>query len=493
MHPGRMRKPTEPLVAPHDHVEPATPQQRVRKVLMFLTVCATIAAFVAVAAGYGAKPSRVERAELALAKSETGSSEAALAYRQLKAALHKQQEQMKLLNKAELAKTHKLAVQEAHHLSKLDEEEAEDADDSADDAATDDAASDDAADDDAPVEDDEAATESKVPDPEEAKKKAAEVADKAKDALAKSQADLMKAVDDLLPGGDLFHAFSWHLDICVYILTMYGVYYVWKTELWTYFLPRMKFNMVQEPELTPRTLARKNRECMIGEWSDQHLDEDEATCACDHDLLWFRKAKGEVAHFIDSKRVLPGLIDTLMCGCGGNVYAVAVTNKRIIVQNDKRCLFGTTVLTTNEDSIFVENIHKASLYTDGSLNLGLCTLHSFDMLRGGFNWIFFGLIIDIILEWKPTWIVMLGDARLEGWINMVPDDVIFMVASFFVLTGCFLFVALLWFLLMPQSVLEVEIVKQAGMETYTRTFEMPVGKAYKMYDSIMRGIVEADK
>ena len=38
MHPGRMRKPTEPLVAPHDHVEPATPQQRVRKVPMFLTV-----------------------------------------------------------------------------------------------------------------------------------------------------------------------------------------------------------------------------------------------------------------------------------------------------------------------------------------------------------------------------------------------------------------------------------------------------------------------
>ena len=74
------------------------------------------------------------------------------------------------------------------------------------------------------------------------------------------------------------------------------------------------------------------------------------------------------------------------------------------------------------------------------------------MLRGGFNWIFFGLIIDIILEWKPTWIVMLGDARLEGWINMVPDDVVFMIASFFVLTGCFLFVALLWFLLMPQSV-----------------------------------------
>ena len=42
------------------------------------------------------------------------------------------------------------------------------------------------------------------------------------------------------------------------------------------------------------------------------------------------------------------------------------------------------------------------------------------MLRGGFNWIFMGLVIDIVLEWKPTWITMLGDARLEGWINMVP-------------------------------------------------------------------------
>jgi hypothetical protein len=120
-----------------------------------------------------------------------------------------------------------------------------------------------------------------------------------------------------------------------------------------------------------------------------------------------------VAHFVDSKRVLPGLIDTLMCGCGGNVYAVAVTSKRVIVQNDKRCMFGQTVLTTNEDSIFVENIHKASLFTDGSLNLGVCVLHSFDMLRGGFNWIFFGLLVDIILEWKPTWMKLLGDARLQ--------------------------------------------------------------------------------
>ena len=43
------------------------------------------------------------------------------------------------------------------------------------------------------------------------------------------------------------------------------------------------------------------------------------------------------------------------------------------------------------------------------------------------------------------------------------------------------------------QVLEIEIIKQAGIETYTRTFELPVGKAYKMYDSIMRGLCEKSK
>jgi hypothetical protein len=38
------------------------------------------------------------------------------------------------------------------------------------------------------------------------------------------------------------------------------------------------------------------------------------------------------------QRVMPGLVDTIMCGCGGNVYAVAVTSNRIIIQNDKRFL-----------------------------------------------------------------------------------------------------------------------------------------------------------
>ena len=80
------------------------------------------------------------------------------------------------------------------------------------------------------------------------------------------------------------------------------------------------------------------QECNIGQWAEGKVDNE----PCDYDLLWFRKAKGEVAHFIDSKRVMPGLIDTLMRGCGGNMYAVAVTNKRIIVQNDKMCLFGDT-------------------------------------------------------------------------------------------------------------------------------------------------------
>ena len=34
---------------------------------------------------------------------------------------------------------------------------------------------------------------------------------------------------------------------------------------------------------------------------------------------------------------MPALMDMIMCGCGGNHYAVAVTNKRIIIQNDRRC------------------------------------------------------------------------------------------------------------------------------------------------------------
>lgn len=124
-------------------------------------MCATIAAFVAVASGYGAKPSRVHRAELALAKSEVGSSEAEHAYRELKMALRKQQEQMKRMNMQQGAA--KLAAK-SKKITSLDEEEAaadkapaEDAA-AAQEAPAEDAAPEEASDE-APVEDDEAATD----------------------------------------------------------------------------------------------------------------------------------------------------------------------------------------------------------------------------------------------------------------------------------------------------------------------------------------------
>ena len=111
---------------------------------------AAIAAFVAVAGGYGAKPSRVQRAELALSKAQVGSHEAENAYRQLKAALHEQEAQMKKLNTMKGAKlAAKMPV--AKKLSKLDEEAP------AEDAAPEEDA---APSEDAPVEEDEAATDS---------------------------------------------------------------------------------------------------------------------------------------------------------------------------------------------------------------------------------------------------------------------------------------------------------------------------------------------
>jgi len=226
-----------------------------------------------------------------------------------------------------------------------------------------------------------------------------------------------------------------------------------------------------------------NQSAPIGTWGNP----GEENKPNDQSLLWFRVAAKEEMLFAESQKVLPGLMDMIMCGCGGNAYAVAVTNKRIIIQNDKRCLFGSTTLTTNEESFFLKNVHKANLNTDGALNLGICTLHSAEMLTGGFNWIFFGFIIDLVLEWKPTLMDAIDDDRLKGWINMVPDDVIFMVASAFVILGAFLFCALLFFLMCPQSVLEVEFVKQAGTSSYSLKFAYPVGLAYAMHDAIMQG------
>jgi hypothetical protein len=89
--------------------------------------CATIAAFVAVAAGYGAKPTRVQRAELALSRAQVGSSEAENAYRQLKAALHDQELQMKKLDTSEtmsggMAKHAAQKHKEARRITKLQDQ-----------------------------------------------------------------------------------------------------------------------------------------------------------------------------------------------------------------------------------------------------------------------------------------------------------------------------------------------------------------------------------
>jgi len=326
--------------------------------------------------------------------------------------------------------------------------------------------------------------ESAIPDPEEAKRKAAEAFSKATGAFGEAIDAGEEAVADFIPEGfDVIHALSWHLDICFYIATAYTVYYIWMGNVWEKVLPRLNFNIDLAAQEKAKFERLHNKEAKIGTWG-QPNDEGVPN---DQDLLWFRLAEGEELLFGESQRVMPGLVDTIMCGCGGNVYAVAVTSSRIIIQHDKRCLFGTTVLTTNEESFFLKNVHKANLNTDGSLNLGICTLHSAEMLTGGFNWIAFGWIIDLILEWKPTAMAAITDERLKGWINMVPDDVIFMVASAFVIFGTFLFMALLFFLMCPQSVLTVEMVKQAGTKSYTLKFAYPVRQAYHMHDAIMQG------
>jgi len=326
-----------------------------------------------------------------------------------------------------------------------------------------------------------------VPDPEESKKAAADAWNKASGAAGKAISEAEEAVKDI--AGDVIpeefdveHALGWHADIAVYIATAYTIYYIWLCNVWEKILPRLNFNINLAAEEKAKFERLNNKKAMIGTWGEPN---DEGV-PNDQDLLWFRCAEGEELLFGESQRVMPGLIDTIMCGCGGNVYAVAVTSHRIIIQHDKRCLFGSTVLTTNEESYFVKNVHKANLNTDGCLNLGICTLHSSEMLSGGFNWIALGWIIDLILEWKPDLMNAITDERLKGWINMVPDDVIYMFSSVLVLFGTFLFLALLFFLMCPQSLLTVEMVKQAGAKSYTLKFQYPVRQAYHMHDAIMQ-------
>jgi len=344
----------------------------------------------------------------------------------------------------------------------------------------------------APAEADAAPAEdgSSIPDPEEAKKKAAEALKKASGFAGEAFEQAGEAVQAYLPEGfDVIRALGWHLDICFYVATAYTVYYIWLNQVWVKIFPRFKW---REPtEATEKTVNKDNKQCKIGQWVEAGVDatdeKGDPTAPSDQDLLWFRQAEGEEFLFCQTQLVMPALMDMIMCGCGGNHYAVAVTNKRIIIQNDRRCLFGTTPLTTNEESYFIKHVHKANLNTDGCLNLGICKLHSAEMLSGGFNWIAMGFIVDLILEWKPTAMAAFDDARIKGWINMVPDDVIYMFSSALVLFGVFLFAALLFFLMCPQSVLEVEMVKQAGTKSYSLKFEYPVRLAYKMHDAIMQG------
>jgi len=325
-----------------------------------------------------------------------------------------------------------------------------------------------------------------TPDPEEAKKKAAEAMEGAGEAASKAAEEAEKALMDILPVGDVFNALGWHLDFCIYLATIWIVYYMYLNNVHWKLLPKFEWAKDTEVE-SAEDLRLKQKRCDIETGWVPDSEKNNGTGPNTYDLLWFRTAKGEKLHFCESKRVLPGFVDTLMCGCGGNVFAFAVTNHRLIIQNDKRCLFGTTTLTTNEETYFLKDVHKATLNTDGSLNIGCCVLHSAELLKGGFNWIFAGFVVDLILEWKPAFMKFVTDERLVGWINMVPNDVIFMIASLFVLLGGFFLIALLLFIIFPQSVLEIEFVKHAGTSTYFKKFECPVLEAYKAYDAIMRG------
>jgi len=56
---------------------------------------------------------------------------------------------------------------------------------------------------------------------------------------------------------------------------------------------------------------------------------------------------------------------------------------------------------------------------DGSLPLGMCTLHSDDMLKGGFNCFMLGLALDVLLEWRHELEELVQDQRLLGWLRMV--------------------------------------------------------------------------
>ena len=103
----------------------------------------------------------------------------------------------------------------------------------------------------------------------------------------------------------LLNAFGWHLDLILYLLTAYVVFYIWRRRVWHAFFPVLAFNGGSPDRV--RFAPMQHRHCPIGRWG-----EEGDPCPSDYDTLWFRIAREEAVLFADSKRVLPDLASTLM-------------------------------------------------------------------------------------------------------------------------------------------------------------------------------------
>jgi hypothetical protein len=66
---------------------------------------------------------------------------------------------------------------------------------------------------------------------------------------------------------------SWHLDLCVYLVTMYTVYYIWLCNVWEKILPRLNFNIDMAARDKAKFEKLHNKEAKIGDWGKPN-DED---------------------------------------------------------------------------------------------------------------------------------------------------------------------------------------------------------------------------
>ncbi len=64
------------------------------------------------------------------------------------------------------------------------------------------------------------------------------------------------------------------------------------------------------------------------------------------------------------------------------------------------------------------------------------------------------------VHWRDAILHLISDEYIKGWVALVPADIVALQASLCCLFGAFLLLALLFFLLCPQSVLELEVAKQ---------------------------------